>query len=435
MISEPIFGKETVGKTEKMFEIDGLECISCGSKFQKNTLFEGCELCRDRGIYSNVTVTYKDIPQLQPETDLCIQDQSMWRYRSFLGVKQNSEVTLGEGLTPLIKCEALGREIGIKNFFLKNESQNPTGSYKDRLASAAVTSASTEKSVGIATSSTGNHGAATAAYAAKAGLSCIVFTIPEIPDAMLFQMQTLGAMLIATEKGADRWPLLKFCVEELGWYSTGNYSDPPIGSSPYGIEGYKTIAYEITETLNWSAPDSVVMPVAYGDGLKGVYKGFQELEAIGWIDKLPRMIAVETGGSLTQAVENDLEFPQKVDTFTSNALSIYTPISTLQALQTIRESNGKAVRVPDPEIFEAQRILGSYEGLLVEPASAAVVAGIARLEKDGSIGNDEVVVGILTATGLKYPAKVSNLSQRIPIIEPDSEVLLDCLNQVYSYQL
>jgi len=424
-----------VDGTQKMLEVDGLKCIYCGSKFPKRTLFEGCKLCREHGINSNVTVTYSDIPQIQPDTNLSLYDRSMWRYRSLLGVQKNSEVSMGEGLTPLIKCGKLERKIGVNNLYLKNESQNPTGSYKDRLASAAVTSALGEKSIGIATSSTGNHGAATAAYAAKAGFKCIVFTVADIPDAMRFQMEALGAMLIATERSADRWPLLKFCVEELGWYSTGNYSNPPIGSSPYGIEGYKTIAYEISETLNWCAPDIVVMPVAYGDGLKGVYKGFQDLKALNWIEKLPRMIAVESGGSLTHTIENDLEFPIKVDAFPSKALSIDTPISTLQALQTIRESNGKAVHVSDQEIFKAQRMLGVYEGLFVEPASAAVLAGITRLTNNGSISDNSVVVGVLTATGLKYPSAVSNFSPEIPVIEPKSEALINSLNQVYGYKL
>ena len=417
-----------------MFEVTGLKCVRCESVFPSKTLFSGCPGCSNSGMYSNVNVVYEVDQKMSPASSLSLHDRSMWRYRVFLGVR-NGEVSLGEGLTPLTKCGSLALELGVKNLYLKNESLNPTCSYKDRLSSASVTRAVQEGATGVATSSTGNHGASTAAYAARAGIDCIVFTIRDIPEAMRRQMQALGAMLVATEAFEDRWHMLRYCAEELGWYSTGNFSNPPIGSSPYGIEGYKTIAYEIAETLDWNVPDVVVMPVAYGDGIRGVFKGFQDLVAMGWAPRIPRMVAVETSGSLTMAIKKNLDSAPELRFGPSAAFSINTPVSTFQALKTIRDSGGTAVHVGDSEILDAQKNLGFQEGIFVEPASAAVVAGIAQLVMTGGIASGETVVGVLTSTGLKFPEIVSEYCGEIPIVKPDPSDLKSVLKNVYDYKL
>ncbi len=417
-----------------MFEVTGLKCLRCDTVFPSKTLFNGCPRCSTTSLNSNVNVVYEVDKNMSPASSLSLDDRSMWRYRTFLGV-QKGEVSLGEGLTPMIMCESLASELGVDTLYLKNESMSPTCSYKDRLASASVTRAIHERAIGVATSSTGNHGASTAAYAARAGFDCIIFTVKSIPEAMRFQMLALGAMLVATDNYKDRWHLLRYCVEELGWYSTGNFSNPPVGSSPYGIEGYKTIAYEIAETLDWNAPDVVVMPVAYGDGIRGVFKGFQDLVAVGWIPRIPRMVAVETGGSLTMAINKGLDSAPELSIGPSVALSIHTPASSFQALKTIRDSGGTAVHICDSEILHAQKNLGFQEGIFIEPASAAVIAGIAHLAREGGIAGGETVVGVLTSTGLKYPQIVSEYCGEIPVIGPDPTDLKPVLENVYDYEL
>jgi threonine synthase len=417
-----------------MFSVKGLSCVQCGSEYPPATLFEGCPTCRQAGSPSNVTVTYTLGETLSPDEAISPDDRSMWRYRAFLGVA-DGEVSLGEGLTPLLACSNLGKHLGLKRLYLKDEGQNPTGSYKDRLASASVTRALKEAAPGIATSSTGNHGSATAAYAARAGLPSLIFTIANVPETMKLQMQSLGAMLIATQDAHERWPLLRYCVERMGWYSTGNYSDPPIGSSPYGIDGYKTIAYELAEALKWQPPDVVVLPVAYGDGIQGVLRGFQDLVAVGWTDRIPRMIAVESGGSLTKALAEGQKRPLHVSLEPSVAFSIHTPISTVQALKAILVSGGTALRVSDEEILGAQQQLGALEGIFVEPASAAVIAALRRLVSTGEISTDEVVVGILTSTGLKSPDAVRRYVCPVPVISPDIAELRRCLKIEYGYEL
>lgn len=417
-----------------MFEVKGLECLQCGSTYPSQTLFEGCPACRARGKPANVTVVYESVDSILPKDALCPRDSSIWRYRAFLGSK-GGEVSLGEGLTPLIECSRLAAKLGLPRFLVKDETQNPTGSYKDRLSSASVTRARAESAAGVATSSTGNHGASTAAYAARAGLQCIIFTVAHAPETMKLQMQALGAMVVATVDPRDRWVLLRHCVENLGWYSTGNYSSPPVGSSPYGIEGHKTIAYEICESLEWDPPDTVLMPVAYGDGLYGVFKGFRDLVAQGWINRVPRMVAVESGGSLYTAIREGLDYPPTVQVGQSVALSIHTPASTFQALKAIRHSGGTAVVVQDREILEAQKALGNIEGIFVEPASAAVVAGLRRLVAEGTVGVDEVVVGVLTSTGLKIPSAAREMVPELPVVKPDIADLRRALKDVYGYQL
>lgn len=417
-----------------MFKIKGQQCIRCNTNFSSHTLFDGCPVCRKSGKLSNVSVIYEDIAPRPIEDLLSANDQSMWRYRAFLGVS-DGEVSLGEGLTPLLRCSHLGEKFGLSRMFLKNEGQNPTGSYKDRLSSMAVTRAKTESAIGIATSSTGNHGASTAAYAAKAGLPCLIFTVASMPESMKLQMQALGSMLVATDDYRDRWRLLRYCVEQAGWYSTGNFSNPPIGSSPYGIEGYKTIAYEICESLNWQPPDVVVMPVAYGDGIRGTSKGFRDLVALGMIERVPRMIAAETGGSLTEALAKNLDLPPEVSINPSVALSIHTPVSTYQALKTIQDTGGTAVRVGERQVLEAQRDLGACEGLFVEPASAATVAAIKQLSREDRISKDEIVVGILTSTGLKYSRGVREFYPEVPVVTPDISDLQRVLKRDYDYDL
>lgn len=417
-----------------MFTVRGLKCLQCGAAYPEQTLFEGCPSCRTRGKPANVTVVYESGGATTFEDSLSATAPGIWRYRAFLGSK-DGEVSLGEGLTPLLECPRLSESLGLPRFYAKDEAQNPTGSYKDRLSAASVTRALVESAAGVAISSTGNHGASTAAYAARAGLRCLIFTVANAPETMKLQMQALGAMVVATVDPRDRWVLLRHCVENLGWYSTGNFSNPPIGSSPYGIEGYKTIAYEICESLAWDPPGIIVVPVAYGDGLSGIFKGFRELAALGLISRVPRMVAVESGGSLSKAIREGLDYPPMVQIGPSVALSIHTPISTFQALKAIRDSGGTAVLVQDREILEAQEALRKLEGMFVEPASAAVVAGLRRLVAEGIVRLDEIAVGVLTSTGLKIPSAVRQMVPELPIVNPDVADLRRALKDCYGYQL
>jgi threonine synthase len=224
--------------------------------------------------------------------------------------------------------------VGVPRLLVKDESRNPTWSFKDRLAAAAVSMARQFGAGVIGCSSSGNAGAAGAA------------------GAMMTQMQAYGAMVVATRDKGDRWTLLRRAVEQLGWYPTTPYFGPPAGSNAYGVEGYKTIAYEIAEQLGWQAPAWCALPVAYGDALAGVWRGFEDLARLGLIATLPRMIASEIYGSLAEALRTDAaSVPVVTADHPSLAASIATVQSTCQALHTLFAPRTDSPTASAPKIW------------------------------------------------------------------------------------
>jgi threonine synthase len=359
----------------------------------------------------------------------------MWRYIDLLPVEIENETGLGEGMTPLIKCKQISKKLGIKDLFIKDESRNPTWSYKDRLCSVAVRKAKELGATAIVVSSTGNHGAAAAAFAARAGLPCIAFTIESVPATMKVLMQSYNAKLVATKKSEERWILMREGIRRFGWVPVSNFTDPPVGSNYFGIEGYKTIAYEICESLNWEVPQFVIMPVAYADGLWGTWKGFCELYLMGLIDRKPKMVAAEPFGPLKNALDKGLDFPEKVKAGSSIAFSIAAPNSTYQGLKALKDSKGYAVTVTDEEIISMQKLLGSNEGLFPEPSSVAPVVAAQKLRDTGIILNDDKVVCILTSSGLKDPNTPAGYFPKVPVCEPNLDFVLDTFKKIYNFEM
>src|SRR5262249_17684225 len=294
----------------------GLECLRCHELFPATNHWAGCPRCRDAGVTVNLTVKL-DLTGLArlPAGQLSDPDapRGVWRYRKLLPVAGQRPVTLGEGATPLVHLERLGRRLGLPRLYAKDESQNPTWSYKDRLCAVAVTHAVETGARVITISSTGNHGASTAAYAARAGLACVIFTLASVPDTMKTLMQAYGAAVVACPTSESRWALMRESVERLGWYPTSGFVLPPIGSNPYGIEGYKTLAYEGGEAVGGGGPDRPGGRGAYGAGLFGIWKGRRGPGALGWIKVRPRMVGAEPFGPLAHALEQGLAAPQAVE--------------------------------------------------------------------------------------------------------------------------
>lgn len=358
----------------------------------------------------------------------------MWRYEELLPVAAADAVSLNEGWTPLTACPRYGARVRVPRLFVKDESRNPTWSFKDRLAAVAVSLARPFGASVIGCSSSGNAGAAAAAYAARAGLPCVVLTFAGAAGAMLTQMQAYGAMVVATREKADRWTLLRRGVEQRGWYPTTPYFGPPVGSNAHGLEGYKTIAYEIAEQLGWRAPTWCVLPVAYGDALAGVWRGFEDLARLGLIATLPRMVASEIYGSLAEALRtNAASVPAVTADHASIAASIATLQSTYQALHALRASHGLAHRVGAEDLVALRHELASIEGLYAEPSSVAPLATIRALRATGVIREDDTVVALMTATGLKDPVPTSSHPGAIPLIGSDFAGLLDTLRSAYGF--
>jgi threonine synthase len=384
-----------------MAVVIGLRCLRCGLLYPASRYAEDCSACRAVA-RSNLVVAYDDTFRTPRARPTSAAPRGLWRYGDVLPVREGDAVSLGEGGSPLHRLDRAGSRIGVPYLFGKDETRNPTWSFKDRLACMAVSSAKRMGSRVIVSSSSGNAGASAAAYAAKAGVPCVVFTFEEAAGPMLTQMQAYGATVVVVEHTADRWTLMEHAVREYGWFPTSPFFGPVVGSNPYGIEGYKTLAYEIAEQMNWDVPDWCVLPVCYGDALLGMWRGFEDMMAFGWTTRMPRMVAAEVYGSLGAALVNSSDAPPDMRAnHETIAVSIGATRSTFQALDVLRRSGGTAVAISNDEMLQWQRALASQEGLFVETSSAAAVAAVERLRGEERIGARDTVVALLTASGLK----------------------------------
>lgn len=420
-----------------MGEVVGFTCVRCGKRFPGEVgpwVFEGCPDCAREGRPANLSTEYGPVAHAPGELRALFRSRpkTMWRYLEFLPASSQDEVvSLLEGGTPLIRLPYLEKECGVRRFFVKDESRNPTGSYKDRLASSALTHARRWGAKVVCVSSTGNHGASTAAYASVAGLECVVLTLESVPLTMKVLMQVYGGKLLACKSSRDRWKLVAWAVRERGWYPTGNFIDPPIGSNPFGVDGYKSIAFEICEDLGWDVPDVVIQPTAYADGLYGIWKGFVDLRRAGLIGTLPRMYAAEALGVLERALASGGTL-EEIPFSPSQAFSITTPLGTYQGLKALMDSGGGAVTVSDQEMLAVQKSLGR-KGLFAEMSSCASVAAAIALARKGVLSNSDTVVAILTATGQRDPWVTGSVMPAVPVIGPEVGEMLRCLKEVYGF--
>lgn len=356
----------------------------------------------------------------------------VWRFAAWLP-HVSSPLTLGEGGTPLIPLGRVGAEGGLPRLWLKDESQNPTWSFKDRLISVALSVAVDHRVPGILAASTGNHGASTAAYAARAGLPCVVFTMASTPPTILTFIQAYGAMVVVLPTAADCWRMVGECAEQWGWFASTNRGLPPVGSTPYGLEGYKTIAYEVAASLDWAGPDVMIVPVSAGDGLIGVWRGFQDLVAMGAIARAPRLIAVEPYAAYVEAVHAPSRRLVTVPGQDSHAFNVGTTAPTYQGLYALQESGGDVIIIDDEATLAAQRRLAATEGIYAEASSVIGVAAALRLAEAKRLLPDASVVCLSTSSGLKDPAVTAAGLPRVPAIDPDMGALVRALETTYGY--
>lgn len=390
-----------------------LVCVRCDAAGRPPDpqRYLGCPRCRREGQPANYRCTANPGAVVDAVRNPTAR-RDMWRFAGALPVPD--PVSLGEGNTPLLRLDALGKAYGIGHLFTKNESVNPTWSHKDRLAAVTVAVARQAGARVVAAASTGNHGAAVAAYAARAGLRCVVATLASVPPAMHALMGAYGADVVALATSEQRYELIQAGVERHGWYPASNITAPAVGSDPYGIAGYKTIAYELVEQLG-GPPDWLLLPVAYGDCLAGIAQGFAELRAAGLTDRVPYIVAVELFGALARGLAGDGLGP--VPTHPTAAFSIAGAYTTNQAVAALEQCGGFARTVAEDGIAEARLMLGATSGLLVEAAAAAPFAAAEALAADGAFGPDEVVVCLLTSTGLKD--RPTGPPGAVPALAPD----------------
>jgi threonine synthase len=412
-----------------------LECMRCGAPADLDSFHAGCPECAAAGQSVNLTTVYdleRARPSFEPEA-LTSRPTGMWRYEALLPFAADEAVSLGEGGTPLVAAPRLSQRIGAGRLWIKDESRNPTWSFKDRSSAMAASHAKQLHSRALVVSSTGNAAASISAYARRAGLPAIVFFAKGVDVIMSAFVRSYAPYLVSTPTKPERWELMRHCVQAWDFYPVGNYRNPPVGSNPFMIDGYKTIAFETWEQLGRRSPDWVFGPTGYTNCLYGVFKGFQELKGMG-LSGSPRLGAGEVYGSLSRALREGADSVQPADVdFQTLAISIGTAQNTSQGLLAIRQSQGLARQVSEREILNAQRLLVEEEGIFGETASAAGLAALIRSIEEGVMRPEDEIVLILTSTGLKTLAATGSMEERVPLAT-DVEELIQVLERDYEFR-
>jgi threonine synthase len=380
--------------------LEHLRCVYCGTRYPVQPMSEGCPACRTEQFASGLTAVY-DYERLAADigdVSLAEPGDGLWRYRRLLPVERSAaEISLGEGGTPLIAVPELADELGAEQVWIKDESRNPTWTFKDRNAAVTISKAVEFGAQAVVVSTSGNHGAAIAAYAVRAGLECVVLTYPGLPESVRSLIRAFGARLVITEPD-KRWEVMAAGMRDQGWYPTSNYTAIPTNGA-YGHEGYKTIAYEIADAMG-DTPDVVCVPTAYGEGLFGIWKGFDELKRLGRADRAPRMVACEpAGGPLGLTVGNPGQPIARVTRTRTIARGIGGSVNSYISVAALTASNGLVAQPADPQIMAAQHRL-SAAGFFVEPASAAGLAGLRSLAAEGRLPPGLRIVLVNTSSGL-----------------------------------
>lgn len=396
-----------------------LRCGSCGAEQALGPAFSACARC---GGPLEVAYDLRALAGLDGRAWIAGRPHTIWGYRELLpSIAGTEPVTLGEGDTPLLPAHSLSARLG-RRIFWKNEACNPTWSHKDRFHSVAVTMGRAFGFRTVAATSTGNHGVSAAAYAAAAGMRSLILYPPETPTAFLHLTGIYGGQAVVTGWQA-RAVLLEEAVARHGLYRVD-------GRNPFGLEGYKTMAWELVRDLGGRAPDVVAVPVGSGRLAAGVWKGFRELGELGWIDRLPKIVACQPAAAdvLTQPWRHGDPAPEVKPDAYSVALSTRERTCDPRVLDLVRQSGGEVAAVSERRLLAAVRALGS-EGLAVEPASAVAPAAIQILCEAGSIGPGSVAVAIITSSVTKSPDFMPELSQRSPwrvgVTPADLEELLE----------
>ncbi|MCQ2085664.1 MAG: threonine synthase [archaeon] len=390
-------------------------CWECGAEIE-DAYVNLCPKCK--GLLT-VKMDLTKVQEMKP-ADLRKTPIGVWRYAPFMPVDPENKVSIQEGGTPLYECKALGEAVGVPGAHVKFEGLNPTGSFKDRGMTMGVSHAKELGATVVGCASTGNTSAALAAYASKAGMQCAVF-LPSGKVAMgkLAQALFFGAKVLSVDGNFDdALALARKMHDEKKLYLLNSIN-------PYRPEGQKSVLFEIIDQLNYhndkfvDIPDRVILPVGNAANIWAVYKACMELKEAGWIDKVPKLTGIQAAGAspVANAFQGgSLDFIAEPNPETvATAIRIGNPISGKKALKAMYDTGGYCTTVTDAEIIEAQLLLGRTEGVCVEPASAASVAGLKKLRAEGIIDKDEKVVCICTGNGLKDPDTIlANVPQPIP---------------------
>jgi threonine synthase len=387
------------GKTRSY--LINLECSNCGRQFSSDQVQTFCPDC-----HSPLLARY-DLESTRDRLDrdeIRRRPSNMWRWHELLPVKDPQNfVYLGEGDTALLEVPNLGKTLGLTNLFVKDESTNPTGSFKARGLAAAVSKAKELGVKRVIIPTAGNAGGAMAAYAARANMKALIFMPMDTPRSNIEESRIAGAEVILVDGLiSDAAKLAREKAQTEGWFDLSTFKEP------YRVEGKKIMGYELAESFNWSLPDVIIYPTGGGTGLVGMWKAFAELDTLGWLreSKKPRMVAVQAEGCAP--VVKAFEAGAMVCDFWPDARTIASGLRVPKSfadkliMQDIYTSHGTAVAVSDEAILEAQNKLGKNEGIFAAPEGAATLAALEKLIQEGWVQSNERIVLFNTGSGLKY---------------------------------
>jgi threonine synthase len=415
-----------------MDHVLGLRCTICGAEYGIDELSYVCPRHGDEGIL-DVIYDYARIARHIQAGDLAKDaERSMWRYLPLLPVRQETAMRLVRGTTlasvgwtPLVPAPRLADRLGLRHLWVKDDGRQPTASFKDRASAIAIVKACELGREVITTASTGNAAAALAGLCAAIGQRNVIFVPRSAPQAKIAQLMVYGAEVLLVDGTYDM--AFELCLQAApvyGWYNRNT------GYNPYMSEGKKTAAYEICEQMGngqqvpWPVPDSVFIPVGDGCIIGGMHRGFTDLQALGWIDHVPRLIGVQAAGSaaLADAWEHGLDAlqMQPIEAHTvADSISAALPRDRIKALRAVRESGGAFVRVSDEEILAAIPALARGCGVFAEPAAAAAYAGLVRAVESSLVRSDERVIVLATGSGLKDVAAAARSVPEPTVVLPD----------------
>ena len=395
-----------------------VECIRCGASYPKDEVAYTCSKC---GGLLNISYDYAKIDK---DRIVNAKGEGVWKYAVLLPFDEHTikPVTINEGNTPLYRSDRLAKYIGVTDLWVKHEGLNPSGSFKDRGMTVGVTKAMELGVKGVACASTGNTSASLAIFAAKAGIpSYVLLPKGKVALGKVAQAMMHGAQVFSIRGNFDdALRVVRVLCEEEKLYLLNSVN-------PYRLEGQKTIAFEVAEKLGWQVPDRLILPVGNAGNISAIYKGFLELKILGITDSVPKMTGIQAEGArpVVNAVkEGKTEItPEPKPETIASAIRIGDPVNAEKALLAIRNSGGVAESVTDDEITEAQLLLARQEGIGVEPASAASIAGLRKLVGMGVIQKDEKIVCITTGHLLKDPERAIAISETPKEVDADIDAL------------
>jgi len=397
-----------------------IKCISCGAEYPNQEIIYTCKEC------GSVLEVICD-PHVSKDIFHC-RKSSMWKYIEFMPVDPSKIVTLEEGGTPFCRCNELGKELGV-DLYVKVEGSNPTGSFKDRGMSVGITKALELGVDTVGCASTGNTSASLAAYAARAGLRCIVL-LPtgKVALGKLAQAMFHGAKVISVRGNFDQ------ALEAVTALALEGQLYLLNSVNPYRLEGQKSIGFEIVDEMGWRSPDRIILPVGNAGNISAIWKGIKEFHNAGFIDELPRMTGIQAEGAapIAHAVWEglyDIEPVEKPETI-ATAIRIGAPVSARKAIRAIYDSDGLAETVSDNEILNSQKLLARKEGIGVEPASAASIAGLIKLLNSGKIDKGEEIVCVVTGHLLKDPNIAISACEEPVEVDADIKALTNIIKQL-----